>query len=101
MKKIIKNKLKAILNIQYLKIINNSQLHRFHQHKPPHYTIIIVSDSFNDLSRFQQHKKIFSVFLNDIPQKIYSMKLHTYNTREWKKKENQIFLLTPCIHQKK
>ncbi|VAX76738.1 BolA family protein [Buchnera aphidicola] len=97
MKKNIKKKIKTSLTVFYLKIIDNSKLHQSNVKTSKHYKIIVSAYEFNNISLLQQHKKVYKIFFKDIPQKIYSIQLHTYSVTEWKKKRNQKFKSIPCI----
>ncbi|VFP81205.1 DNA-binding transcriptional regulator BolA [Buchnera aphidicola (Cinara kochiana kochiana)] len=101
MKKIIEKKIMSTLEIYFLKIYNTSYLHNSYKKKSKHFTIIISAYEFNNLSLFHQHNIIYKIFYNDIPQKIYSIQLHTYSINQWNQIKNKPLSLIPCIHKQK
>ena len=52
-----------------------------------HYSIIVISDSFIDISLVDRHRMIYSIFEKEITTEIHAMQIQTYTCDEWKNKK--------------
>ena len=53
-----------------------------------HYSIIVISDNFIDISLVNRHRMIYSIFEKEITTEIHAMQIQTYTHDEWKNKKN-------------
>jgi 5-enolpyruvylshikimate-3-phosphate synthase/acid stress-induced BolA-like protein IbaG/YrbA len=71
----------------FLKIINFSDQHKNHydgdNQDTSHIKIIIVSDTFKDLSRIDRERKVHKVLMNEIKDQIHSLRLKIYSVDEY------------------
>ena len=51
-----------------------------------HFSIIIVSDKFINISLVDRHKIIYEIFKKEITNQIHALQIQTYTKKEWKKK---------------
>ena len=52
-----------------------------------HFSIIVISNKFNEVSPVNRHRMIYSIFKNEIVTKIHAMQIQTYTLDEWKNKK--------------
>ena len=52
-----------------------------------HFSIIVISNKFNEVSLVNRHRMIYSIFKNEIVTKIHAMQIQTYTLDEWKNKK--------------
>ena len=50
-----------------------------------HFSILIISDIFNDLSLVDRHKIIYNIFKDELTNEIHALQIKTYTKNEWKK----------------
>ena len=55
-----------------------------------HFSIIVISNKFNEISLVDRHRMIYSIFKNEIVTKIHAMQIQTYTLDEWKNKKKSI-----------
>ena len=51
-----------------------------------HYSILIISDNFIDMSLLDRHKKIYNIFQNEMTVEIHALQIKTFTHEEWAKK---------------
>ena len=72
MKEKIEKILRENLNIEYLKVENQSNLHDTHQSSPKngnsHFHLIIQSSDFNGRKRVENQKKVYTILSEIIPE---------------------------------
>ena len=54
-----------------------------------HFSIIVVSDRFNNMSLINRHKLIYEIFAQEITKEIHALHIKTYTHSEWKKNNIQ------------
>lgn len=85
---IIREKLQA-LNPLKLEIINESNRHRGHMEEDSdesHFSILIVSEMFDNLSLLERHRKVKSLLSDELKNKIHALSLKTLTEEEYKAK---------------
>ena len=48
-----------------------------------HYSVLVISDKFINMSLIERHKVIYSIFNNEITNEIHAMQIKTYTHKEW------------------
>tara|TARA_Y100001970_G_scaffold32168_1_gene40034 strand:+ start:996 stop:1244 length:249 start_codon:yes stop_codon:yes gene_type:complete len=51
-----------------------------------HYSILIISDYFIDMALIDRHKKIYTIFQNEMTIEIHALQIKTFTYTEWAKK---------------
>ncbi len=51
-----------------------------------HFSIIVICDSFKDISLVNRHRKIYEIFKDYITKDIHAMQIQTFTYSEWKNK---------------
>jgi BolA protein len=82
-----KTKLEAILMEQfapiYLQVINESHMHKVPVNAETHFKIVMVSDSFENLSSVQRHKLVYKALALEMTQGLHAISLHTLSPKQW------------------
>jgi len=50
-----------------------------------HFNIIIISNSFEDLTLIEQHRKVYEILDDMITKEIHALQLKTMTWEQWKK----------------
>jgi len=51
-----------------------------------HFSIIIISNKFDDVKIVKRHQMIYEIFKKEITNEIHAMQIQAYTNKEWKKK---------------
>ena len=51
-----------------------------------HFSIIIISNKFDDVEIVKRHQMIYEIFKKEITNEIHAMQIQAYTNEEWKKK---------------
>lgn len=78
----IKNNLETNIQPNFLRVINESNLHRGMANAETHFRIEIVSDHFTDKKRLARHRFIQNILKNELAL-IKAFSLHAYTATEW------------------
>mgnify|MGYP001252910250 FL=1 len=79
----IENNLKTNLDISFIEVINESNMHNVPDGAESHFKITIVSDLFENMRPVQRHQKIYEILKIEM-KKIHAIAIHPYTTNEWK-----------------
>ena len=52
-----------------------------------HFSIIVISDKFLNITLVARHRMIYSIFKNEITTTIHALQIQTYTRKEWKNKK--------------
>ena len=48
-----------------------------------HYSVLVISDKFINMSLIERHKVIYGIFDKEITNEIHAMQIKTYTHEEW------------------
>ena len=51
-----------------------------------HYSILVISDDFIDISLINRHKIIYNIFQNEMTLEIHALQIKTFTFEEWTQK---------------
>ena len=51
-----------------------------------HYSILVISNKFIDMSLIDRHKKIYNIFQNEMTIEIHALQIKTFTFEEWTQK---------------
>ena len=51
-----------------------------------HYSILVISNEFIDISLINRHKTIYNIFQNEITLEIHALQIKTFTFEEWAQK---------------
>jgi len=54
-----------------------------------HFSIIIISNKFNNKPLLNRHKMIYEIFSQEITKAIHALQIKTYTHSEWNNNNNQ------------
>ena len=94
----IKKTLIKEFNPSVLKIVNESYMHSVPKNAETHFKLVIVSDSFNNVSQVKRHQIIYKS-LEDIMNQIHALSINSFDEAEYSK--NPIILDSPNCANKK
>ena len=94
----IKKTLIKEFNPSVLKIVNESYMHSVPKNAETHFKLLIVSDSFNNISLVKRHQIIYKS-LEDIMKQIHALSINSFDEAEYSK--NPIILDSPNCANKK
>jgi len=52
-----------------------------------HFSVIVISDNFINISLVDRHRMIYSIFKKEISSEIHAMQIQTYTRNEWGNKK--------------
>ena len=52
-----------------------------------HFSIVVISDKFKNMSLVDRHRMIYSIFKDEISKEIHAMQIQTYTCKEWRDKK--------------
>ncbi|WP_343128503.1 BolA/IbaG family iron-sulfur metabolism protein [Buchnera aphidicola (Kurisakia onigurumii)] len=87
--------LKKNIDVDHIRIFDESYLHR--NKNKLHIKVIIVTKIFYGISLIERHKIIHKIIEKNFYNKIYALDLYTYCTSEWIKKK--FFQSKKCINK--
>ena len=79
----IENNLKDNLDVSFLEVINESNMHNVPDGAESHFKITVVSNVFDQLRPVQRHQKIYEILKTEM-KKIHAIAIHLYTNDEWK-----------------
>jgi len=94
----IKNLLIDKFNPSLLSITNESYMHNVPEGSESHFKIVLVSDSFKDVSKIKQHQKIYKV-LGNIMNSIHALSIYSFDEMEYE--NNPVIIDSPNCANKK
>ena len=53
-----------------------------------HFSLFILSDSFENMSLIDRHKLIYSIFSKELTMEIHALQIKAYTSSEWLRKNN-------------
>ena len=53
-----------------------------------HFSLFILSDSFDNMSLIDRHKLIYSIFSEELTTEIHALQIKAYTPSEWIRKNN-------------
>ncbi len=96
MEKIIENQITEIINDKLspsvLNIVNESFMHNVPTGSESHFKLIVVSDSFKDLSNVKRHQLVYRS-LDKIMDEIHALSIHAFDEHEYN--ENPVVIDSP------
>jgi len=94
----IKNLLIDKFNPSLLSITNESYMHNVPEGSESHFKIVLVSDSFKDISKIKQHQKIYKV-LGKLMNSIHALSIYSFDEMEYE--NNPVIIDSPNCANKK
>jgi BolA family transcriptional regulator, general stress-responsive regulator len=97
-----KNRIESILNEQFkpefCTVTNESFMHRVPENAETHFKVVLVSRSFEGISRIARHKLVNQVLSEEFKLGLHALSLSLHSPAEWQKKPG-IIPSPKCSHQ--
>ena len=52
-----------------------------------HFSVVVISDKFENISLVDRHRRIYSIFKDEMSKEIHAMQIQTYTSKEWNDKK--------------
>jgi len=80
-----------------LDVINESHMHSVPPNSETHFKLVIVSDSFNDLSLVSRHRTVNKLLATQLQNGVHALSMHTYTADEWEARGGDVPVSPPCM----
>ena len=98
--RLIEEKLKKTFEPVYLKVTNESYKHQVPKDSETHFHLVLVSGSFNQLKRVEQHRLVYEALSQEMKDVVHACSIHTYTPEQWEN-ENVVVEKSPlCVKNK-
>lgn len=94
---VIEKKLTAEFQPDFLKVINESDMHNVPRGSESHFKVTVVSERFNGLRLIARHRLINQTLADELSNHIHALAIHTYTHDEWQKKNQEIPESPMCL----
>lgn len=94
---IIEKKIKEQINIEYLKVENESSMHAVPVNSETHFKVVLSSVQFIGMSLIARHRLINHILAEQIAGPVHALALHTYTPEQWQQKKNISPLSSDCL----
>jgi len=81
----IEQKLSGELEVDYLRVENESHLHNVAPGAESHFKVTIVSNLFDDQMLIKRHRAVNQILQQEM-QQIHALALHTLTPQEWQER---------------
>lgn len=89
------------IDTSFLDVIDESYQHNVPENAQTHFKVIVISQSFLDLSLVKRHQKINALLKNEFATGLHALALHTFTPDEWQSKKQQENASPNCLGGKK
>ena len=93
----IVQKLNNAMQLDYLQVINESDMHNVPPGSESHFKISIASHEFDGKNLLAQHRMINSILADELETDIHALALHTYTPEQWQSVEGISPDSPPCL----
>lgn len=91
----IKNTIEHIFNPFYFELENESHLHSVPLNSETHFKLLLVSESFQNLSRVQRQQLVYSKLSHEFSQGLHAFSQRLYTPQEWLELKAQVNFESP------
>lgn len=79
----IRKKLVNSLNPSHIEVINESYMHNVPKGSETHFKVVVVSDTFKDISRLKRHQTINSLLQAELEGSVHALSIVAKTPSEW------------------
>ena len=94
--RVLRDKLSAVLSPSHLELENESPKHGLAKEAEKHFRLVVVSESFHDLSRLERHRMVHQIVRDELAALVHAFSVQAYTPAEWKVKVP--FASPDCAH---
>lgn len=80
----------------YLTIDDESGNHSVPVGSESHFKVLIVSDTFNQLTRIARHRLVNGAVMHEFSNGLHALSLHLYTPQEWEHKKTAVATSPEC-----
>ncbi len=84
-----------------LEVRNDSHLHSVPPNSETHFSVLVVSEHFANLSRVQRHQAIHRVLMAEFEGGLHALSIHAMTVDEWEASEKSHTKPPPCLSGRK
>lgn len=92
----IEETLAGALPLQHLEVTNESSGHHVPAGSETHFKVVLVSASFEGISRIARHRQINGLLAPEFAAGLHALAVHAYTTGEWQARHGSAPLSPPC-----
>jgi len=89
-KEVIESKLSEGFSPSYCEVVNESSMHNVPAGSESHFKLIIVSDTFDNLSLVKRHQSVYKVLADELANGVHALAMNTLTEAEWQGKNKQV-----------
>lgn len=86
MERLLRDKLTVALEPSYLTLENESPLHGLSLEAERHFRVVIVSETFQGLTRVARHRFIHGLVAEELRSSVHALSLQAYTPEEWEER---------------
>lgn len=84
----ITQKLQNGLQVDYLEVLNESNMHNVPPNSETHFKVVAVSPDFADKRAVARHQMIYRLLDEELQGPVHALALHTYTPEEWHSRQS-------------
>jgi len=93
----IEQKLHDNIKLEYIDVVNESNMHNVPPGSESHFKVTLVSSEFEGKMLVAQHRMINALLKDELANDIHALALHTYTPEQWHEKEGVSPTSPPCL----
>lgn len=94
---VIEDKLAAHFDLQHLQVDNESGSHNVPAGSESHFKLVLVGESFADMSRVARHRAVHEVLSEELAGPVHALAIHLYSPEQWRERFGDAPLSPPCL----
>ena len=92
----IEEKLTAAFHPASLQVLNESDGHNVPAGSETHFKVIIISDTFSELSQVQRQQRVYKALREELANGVHALSMKTLTSEEWQQ-DSTIPESPPCL----
>lgn len=93
----IEQQLQSGFSPEFLDVANESHQHSVPANSETHFRVVIVSATFDGISRVARHQKVYAVLAQQLAGPVHALALHTYSPTEWRQRQQPAPASPECL----
>ena len=86
------------LNPVHLEIENESHSHSVPENSETHFKVLVVSDSFEGLSRLERQRRVNDLLKSELQTGLHALTQRLLSPTEWEKQKSSLDFVSPACH---
>lgn len=93
----IETKIREAIAPEHLEVLNESHMHNVPPGSESHFKLVIVSDSFEGVSRVRRHQHINGILAEELKNSIHALSMQTMTKAEWTARNGELMASPKCL----